>query len=63
VININDKDREIKKAMANAKASIEIEGLKITKKSEDLVYERLIGNISEEEFLKRALEIARREDD
>jgi hypothetical protein len=49
--------------MANAKASIEIEGLKITKKSEDLVYERLIGNISEEEFLKRALEIARRVDD
>jgi hypothetical protein len=63
VNNINDKNREIKKAMANAKASIEIEGLKITKRSEDLVYERLIGNISEEEFLKRALEIARREDD
>ena len=63
MIKINDKDREIKIAMANAKASIEIEGLRITKKSEDLVYERLIGNISEEEFLKRALEMASREDD
>jgi hypothetical protein len=58
VIHINHKDLELKKAMANAKASIEIEGLKITKESEKLVYERLIGNITEEEFLKRALEIA-----
>jgi hypothetical protein len=54
---MSDKDLEIKKAMENAKASIEIEGMNVTKESEELVYQRLKGNISEKEFLERVLEI------
>jgi hypothetical protein len=57
---INMRDLAIKKAMENAKASIEIEGLKVTKESEELVYQRLNGNISEKEFLERVVEIVKR---
>jgi uncharacterized membrane protein len=58
---MRDKENEIKKAMANARASLEIEGLTVTKEAEELVFERLKGTISEEEFLRRVLEIVTRE--
>ncbi|WP_082232319.1 hypothetical protein [Halobacillus massiliensis] len=43
----------------SAKASMAIEGLQLTKKEESLVKKRLTGSITEKEFLKRALELAR----
>lgn len=49
---------QIKKAMDNAKASLEIEGLKVKKKSEELVRKRLSGEISQEEFLEQAKKLA-----
>ena len=49
---------QIKKAMDNAKASLEIEGLKVKKESEELVRKRLSGEISEEEFLEQAKKLA-----
>ncbi len=49
---------QIKKAMDNAKASLEIEGLKVKKESEELVRKRLSGEISQEEFLEQAKKLA-----
>jgi hypothetical protein len=59
---LSNEDLVIKKAMANAKASIEIEGLNVPNESEELVYQRLKGIISEKEFLKRVLEIVTKKD-
>jgi hypothetical protein len=55
---MNHEDSKIRKAMANAKATISLEGFQISKETGELVYERLTGAISEEEFLKRALKMA-----
>jgi hypothetical protein len=46
---MRDKENGIKRAMSNAKASLEIEGLTVTKEYEELVFERLKGTMSEEE--------------
>jgi len=62
VTKLSNDDSAIKKAMANAKASIEIEGFKATNESEELVYQRLKGIISEKEFLDRVLEIVTKRD-
>jgi hypothetical protein len=59
---LSNNNLEIKKAMANAKASIEVEGFKVTNESEELVYQRLKGIISEKEFLDRVLELVKRND-
>ncbi|MCM3363764.1 antitoxin VbhA family protein [Niallia sp. Sow4_A1] len=43
-------EEQIKKAMNNAKASLEIEGYIVKKEYEELVRKSLLGEISEEEF-------------
>lgn len=48
-------------AFRNAKASLEIEGQTLPKGGEELILGRIRGNVSQEEFLKKALEIAVRE--
>jgi len=48
----------IAQAMKNAKASIEIEGLTISKKAEELVQQRLMGEITEAEFLEKVKNMA-----
>jgi len=50
-----DKLDKISRALANAKASVEIEGALIAKEMEELVKRRLIGEISEAQFLQEAL--------
>ncbi|OPH53369.1 hypothetical protein BC351_05740 [Paenibacillus ferrarius] len=45
-------------AFRNAKASLEIEGQTLPTGSEELILKNLRGELSEEEFLQRALEIA-----
>ncbi|NQX67865.1 antitoxin VbhA family protein [Paenibacillus alba] len=45
-------------AFRNAKASLEIEGQTLPTGSEELILQNLRGELSEEEFLQRALEIA-----
>lgn len=52
-------EEPIEKALRNAKASLEISGFNVTAKHEKLVQSRLNGEISEEEFLKKALELAK----
>ncbi|MBM6618753.1 hypothetical protein [Bacillus suaedaesalsae] len=47
----------IKKAMRNAKASLEISGYSITNEHEALIKSKLKGEISEEEFLRCAFEM------
>ncbi|MCP8969965.1 antitoxin VbhA family protein [Ectobacillus ponti] len=49
----------IEKAMQQAKASLRISGLEITQELEELVRAVLAGAISEEEFQKQALALAR----
>ncbi|WP_146000504.1 antitoxin VbhA family protein [Paenibacillus pasadenensis] len=46
-------------AFGIAKASLEIEGQKLTEDGEALILSHARGEMSDDEFLKRALEIAR----
>jgi hypothetical protein len=50
-----DKMDKISRALSNDKASVEIEGALITKEMGELVRRRLIGEISEAQFLQEAL--------
>jgi hypothetical protein len=52
-------EEAIEKALRNAKASMEISGFKIPEEITKLVRSKLNGEISEEEFLKEALERAK----
>lgn len=47
-------NNRIDRAIANAKASVEMEGLQITEDMEKLVRRKLTGEISEREFLDLA---------
>lgn len=52
---MNKKSKEeIEKAMKNAKASMEISGFTLTPEHEELVRKKLMGEITEEEFLEKA---------
>ncbi|MBT2721434.1 hypothetical protein [Bacillus sp. ISL-46] len=53
---------DIEKAINNAKASLEIDGFIVRKEQEQMVLDRLSGKISEEEFLKKALKLANRDE-
>ena len=53
--------KEIEKAIENARYSLEMDGYLVRKNHEELVRNKLRGEISEEEFLKQAKEIALRE--
>lgn len=52
-------EEPMERAFRNAKASLEISGFNVTEKHEKLVRSRLNGEMSEEEFLKKALELAK----
>ena len=52
-------EEPIEKALSNAKASLKLSGFNVTEKHEKLVRSKLNGEISEEEFLKKAIEIAK----
>lgn len=51
--------RRIKNAMRNAKASLEVEGFEVNSEGSELVRKRLSNEITEEEFLKRAKDLAK----
>jgi hypothetical protein len=55
-----DKTDKITRALANAKASIEVEGALITKEMEELVRRRLIGELSEGQFLEDAILLSKK---
>jgi len=54
-------ESDIEKAMKQAGASLAIEGLYVSHKGDELIRQKLRGDITKEEFLKRALEIAKSE--
>ncbi|MBJ6361764.1 hypothetical protein ACFOQM_10755 [Paenibacillus sp. GCM10012307] len=47
------------RSLQEAKASLEIEGMKMPVGSENLIKMKLNGDISQKEFIKRAAEMAR----
>ncbi len=51
-----EKDK-IKKALANAKASVELEGLKVKPECMELVEKRLRNQITEEEFQEKVKQL------
>jgi hypothetical protein len=54
-------EAKIEHALAQARASLAIEGLDVTPEGEELVRKSVRGEISRAEFLQKALEIANRE--
>lgn len=50
---------DLEKAMRNASASPEVEGLTVPEGGEELIRKKLRGEISHSEFLKQAAEVAR----
>lgn len=55
----NKKQENLQEHLDQAKASLAIEGLELTKKEEDLILARQRGEITQREFLKRAAELAK----
>lgn len=55
-------NERIENAMKNARASLEIDGLSLTEAQIQLVRDRLKGKITEEEFLKKAYDMATNKD-
>jgi len=51
-------DSEIEQALKEAKASLAVEGLYTTSEEDELIRKKLRGEISHDEFLRRALELA-----
>ena len=56
-------ERELEKAIKQAKANLELSGFVITEKHEKLVRAHLNGEISEEDFIKTVLEYAKQKSD
>ncbi|GGG66293.1 hypothetical protein [Paenibacillus radicis (ex Gao et al. 2016)] len=52
-------EADIDYAFRSSKASLEIEGKTLPKGGDDLIVSSLRGEITQEEFLKRALQLAR----
>ncbi|APO43362.1 hypothetical protein BS614_04375 [Paenibacillus xylanexedens] len=46
-------------ALMNAKASLAVEGMHLTASEDNLIMERLNGNLKNSEFLAHAMELAR----
>ena len=49
---------DIEDSLKQVKGTLAIEGLTLEKKGEDLLRKKLAGTISEEEFMKKVLEIS-----
>lgn len=56
----NQYEESYQKALRNAKASMEVSGFTITEEHMEMVRAKLKGEITEEEFLKLALEKAKK---
>ncbi|MEF2293759.1 MULTISPECIES: hypothetical protein [Bacillota] len=52
------KESSIKKGMLYAKKTLEMENLKVSEEQTNLVRESLNGEISHDQFIKKALELA-----
>jgi hypothetical protein len=52
---------DFEKAMKYAEASLNVEGMYTTKKQNELIRKSLRGEISHEEFLRQAVELAKNE--
>lgn len=50
---------KVKKAMEDVKSSFQVEGIELTEQHDTLVLARLKGEITHEEFLKKAKEAAK----
>ncbi|PEQ91764.1 hypothetical protein CN481_15870 [Bacillus sp. AFS006103] len=59
---MNEKEQKIKKAMKNSAASLAIDGHFVTKEMSDLVYRKLKGEITHEQFMAEALRMASNKD-
>ena len=55
------RSSDIERAMENADASLQAEGLSFTDQENELIRRKLRGEISHEEFLRCAAELARHE--
>jgi hypothetical protein len=53
------RSSDVEKAMKQADASLKIEGLEVSQEGDELIRKKLLGEITHEEFLKRAAEVAR----
>ncbi|CAM3986102.1 hypothetical protein BAQ48_17640 [Bacillus luti] len=54
-------EEELNEAIAEAKASLAIEGMNLTKEMEKIIRDKLAGKITHEQFIVLADAIARRE--
>lgn len=54
-------EEELNEAIAEAKASLAIEGMTLTKEMEKIIRDKLAGKITHEQFITLADAIARRE--
>ena len=52
---------DIERAMKNAEASLNVEGMYTTEKEKELIRKSLRGDISHEEFIRRVVELAKNE--
>ncbi|WP_175596791.1 antitoxin VbhA family protein [Bacillus sp. MRMR6] len=52
-------EKELERAMKNAEGSLALDGTKVTEEGRDLVRRRLLGKITEEEFLKQVMEMVK----
>jgi hypothetical protein len=55
---IKRTEDQIEQMVRQAKATLAIEGMEMSKQDEELIKAKLRGEISRKEFLKRALEMA-----
>lgn len=53
----SDEEKYFREKFQSVKATLEIEGFVVTKEIEQLIKDKVLGRISEEEFLKRADEL------
>ncbi|GEM_PF-5154299 len=51
--------KKIKKAIREAEASLQIEGMSLPVGGKNLIHESLDGQISHEEFIRKAIEMSR----
>ncbi|TCP31282.1 hypothetical protein EV207_103166 [Scopulibacillus darangshiensis] len=54
-----DNEKQINHYIQEAKATLAIEGLNLNNQAAKLIKEKLSGKLSEDDFLKRALELAK----
>ncbi|SES33914.1 hypothetical protein SAMN05518684_11764 [Salipaludibacillus aurantiacus] len=52
---------QVETALKSAKASLAVEGLTLSERQEQLVKDQLLGRISHDAFMKKALELTRNE--